>query len=294
MISGCLFLNSDREVGMKHICCRNIAHLASAFFFLSAIYTGLDLLFVLSQGEVFSIQMAKDVIKAFIAGPTHMWFLYALVGLYLLVPFLKKIAEDKKLTEYFLLLWVIFGMFGRFTNALSELQVLRDFLTSFTVRFVSGYTGCFLLGHYLRVYYHPAKRQRIVNIFLGILAYIFTVSITLYMSKKLGTFYEGYLSVEQINCVIMAASVYLAAETYFSKENKFKKNSLFFTAVANQSFGIYLMHMLIFNVFTQIWGKESDFFTPWNVIGVIAAVYVTGWGISYLLKKIPHIGRWIV
>ena len=290
MISGCLFLDNSKAVNMKRIFSRNIAHLGCVFFFWSAIYTGLDLSYEFSQGASFNVQM----IKAWVAGPTHMWFLYALAGLYLLIPFLRKIAENKKLIEYFLLLWVLFGMLGRFTNAVSELQILRDFLTSFTVRFVSGYTGCFLLGHYLQTYFYPTRRQKSMIYFLGVLSYLFTVCVTEYMSEKLGVFYEGYLGAEQINCVIMASAVYLAAREYFGQSKDFGKVGNFFTIVAGQGLGIYLMHMLVFRAVLYLGGDKLQRFIPWNIVGVILAVYVLCWVFSYLLKKIPHIGRWIV
>ncbi len=47
--------------------------------------------------------------NSFINGHYHMWFLFMIVGLYLIVPFLlRPIVRDEKLLRYFLLLTLIF------------------------------------------------------------------------------------------------------------------------------------------------------------------------------------------
>ena len=39
-----------------------------------------------------------------------MWFIYMIIGLYMITPFLKRIVADEKLTRYFLILSFIFAL----------------------------------------------------------------------------------------------------------------------------------------------------------------------------------------
>ena len=44
----------------------------------------------------------KGAFEQFLAGYYHMWFLYMIMGMYAVVPLVRKIAESGTLTKYFL------------------------------------------------------------------------------------------------------------------------------------------------------------------------------------------------
>ncbi len=67
MISGRFFLDPDREMPFSKIL-RSVERLVLAFVVWNVVY--------------------------------HFWYLYMIVGLYLITPFLRRIAEDKQLSEY--------------------------------------------------------------------------------------------------------------------------------------------------------------------------------------------------
>ena len=98
MISGSLFLSGSQS--LLHILKKNVLRLVTAFVFWSALYA------------VFMVNFEgcpKDLIaQQFFNGHYHMWFLFMIVGLYLIVPFLRPIVRDEKLLRYFLLLTLIF------------------------------------------------------------------------------------------------------------------------------------------------------------------------------------------
>ena len=93
MISGSLFLS--REITIKELYRKYIFRIAAAFVFWSAVYAVRS---YLKEGSLFS---AWDL---FVAGNYHLWFLPMIIGLYMIVPFMKVIAESEVLTKYFLAL----------------------------------------------------------------------------------------------------------------------------------------------------------------------------------------------
>jgi surface polysaccharide O-acyltransferase-like enzyme len=89
---------------------------------------------------------SSAIIQGILNGPyTHMWYLYVLVGLYLLTPILRIFIAhaNQTLTKYFVILWVIgvaiIPVFGLFTI----------FQLNSNVFALTGYVGFFVLGTYL-------------------------------------------------------------------------------------------------------------------------------------------------
>lgn len=80
MISGALFL--DKQIDLKKIYQKNIARIIISFIFWSLIYAIIDY----SKGYAL-----KSVFESILIGHYHMWYLYMIAGLYILVPLLKKL-----------------------------------------------------------------------------------------------------------------------------------------------------------------------------------------------------------
>lgn len=85
MISGALFLG--RDVSISSILKKNVARIATVFLFWSGCYALIDLVFRHAPLSV--------VLSQFITGHYHLWFLYMIVGLYLLIPLLRPIASER-------------------------------------------------------------------------------------------------------------------------------------------------------------------------------------------------------
>ena len=105
MISGALFLN--RKKALKQIVSKNIKRIVIAFVFWSLIY---------AVYIYFQMGRIDALINAFLGGHYHMWFLFMIVGLYLIVPFLYPIVNSVKLTKYYILYIIVFNICHSFTS----------------------------------------------------------------------------------------------------------------------------------------------------------------------------------
>lgn len=103
MISGALFLDNRKELNVKTLYSKNILRLVIAFLFWSTIYA-------IVANSISSMSTARFISRV-IQGNYHMWFIYMIVGLYILTPFLRKITENKKVTGYFLIVTFMFTFF---------------------------------------------------------------------------------------------------------------------------------------------------------------------------------------
>ena len=145
MISGALFLG--RDVSISAILKKNVARIATVFLFWSGCYALVYLVFRHAPLAV--------VLSQFITGHYHLWFLYMIVGLYLLIPLLRPIVQNETLTRYFLLLAFVFtfllpqlALFLSFVSYQAS-AVLHTVIMYSYCFFPLGFTAYFIGGYYL-------------------------------------------------------------------------------------------------------------------------------------------------
>lgn len=156
MISGALFLG--RDVSISAILKKNVARIATVFLFWSGCYA---LVYLVFRHAPLSV-----VLSQFITGHYHLWFLYMIVGLYLLIPLLRPIVQSETLTRYFLLLAFIFtfllpqlALFLSFVSYQASAVIHTVIMYSYCF-FPLGFTAYFIGGYHLsRRDFSPEKRS---------------------------------------------------------------------------------------------------------------------------------------
>ena len=110
------------------------------FLFWGAVYFVWDFL-------VIKLPFTADaIIQGILNGPyTQFWYLYVLIGLYLLTPILRIFIAnaDKTLVKYFVVIWLL-GV-----AILPFFTLLTDYTLNNNVFTITGFVGYFVLGIYL-------------------------------------------------------------------------------------------------------------------------------------------------
>lgn len=290
MISGSLFLDNSRSFSMKKLLKKNVLRLACAFIFWSAVYSAVSNTLASSAKEI----TAKDYFISFICGHYHMWFVYAIIGLYLIVPFLRRITADKKLTEYFLILWVIVtGIFG----LLKQFPFFDEFLPTVSSRlqinFVFGYTGYFVLGYYLKAYEIPSVLRKILYL-LGIAGIAFTVIGTDLMSAESGTAYKGFYNNFMLNVILHSAAVFVFFKYNVSKIKWGEKSVRVITKLSALGFGMYLVHDLV-NIFFAQKGFTTLLYNAYLSVPCNSLiVFAISLAAAFIISKIPVANKYLI
>ena len=144
MISGALFLGKENSIAKIYR--KNIFHMITAYLFWSVLYAAIEF----SQG----LSLSSTIVQA-VQGHYHMWFLLMIVGLYMIVPFLKKIVESPSLTRYFLLLALICTF--AIPQGISLLSLVNEnyggavnyVWETFDFHFTLGFVGYFVCGYFI-------------------------------------------------------------------------------------------------------------------------------------------------
>ena len=266
MISGVLFLDPERNYNLKKLYSKNIKRMSIAFLLWSPFY-GLT-------SCVFKSAELKDILIRIVTGHVHLWFLFMIIGLYMIVPFLREITKSKFMRNYFLLLALIFAsvipqsisIIAEHSPEISE--ILRTVLNKFYFHFVLGYTGYFVLGYALDQVEISRKFEAVIY-FAGLVSIIF-----------FGTTYGAF----SLNSVIICVAIFILCKKHFPKGIKSAQILKF---ISGYCFGIYLSHPLFIGIL-KYFGITSLRFNLYISIPTIAIlVFIISFVFSVICKKIP-------
>lgn len=207
-------------------------------------------------------------------GHSILWFMYTLIGLYLLSPIISPWLQkaSKKEIEWVLLLWGI-----TLCYPLLEMLVKVNESRTGMLYYFSGYAGYFLLGYYLHKY-RP-------NIKLWLITFLFLIPLaTAVLTKITNTpinFYKvfWYLSILIVMMAVGWFRIFQIIDKRIPSHSRI-------TLLSNCCFGIYLVHIFIMRGILWKWDYIS---AHGGVIQIILTVLLTFtlsfmiiWGISKL------------
>ena len=295
MISGALFLNPQKELPTKRIYTKYIPPLLVSFAVWSLIYI------------IFNKDYTKGpytILKNLLKGSFHMWFIPAMIGLYMMLPLLRKITESRELTRYFLLLFVILVYLVPTAEKVIALiplhgfssvsKLLSDFTDTFIFRMVMGYSGFMVLGHFLHTHEFSKKGRRIVYV-LGIFGFLFTLSATILLSLSKNHATDTFMTGTSLGVGLFAVSIFTFFK-YFSRNIEHSEKKVkFISLISDSTYGIYLVHIIVIRLFKKKLLIDAMFFRPIVTVPLLAiAVFIVSLLIVRIIKLIPKINKYIV
>ncbi|WP_297575496.1 acyltransferase family protein [uncultured Campylobacter sp.] len=296
MISGVFFLQNERgknynqsiKSEYKKIISKNIFRISTALIIWGMFYGTINLIRESAASDSFAIspvQIVKIFYNIIFGIPHyHLWFLYLIIGLYILSPLLKIfVANATKTTlELFLLLFLSFGVGLNLINSFLEIFNFKGFYFSEILPEFSGYIGYFVAGYYFANFNLSDKCKKYLYIlaFLSVLLTIIGTSIlSLYFGKYINILYENLA----LNTAFVTFGIFILIKNNF-KNSKFSPQiSEKIIKISSLTFGIYLIHAFILSFLANLL-KLGNF---WNYAGILVPILaVVVFFISLFLIKI--------
>jgi len=290
MISGALFLG--RDVDIKRLYKHNILHLLTVYLVWTVAYG-------LFECRNYSLEenALEIIVFEILGGSYHLWFLPMLISIYMLLPVLRVWIRnaEKKLIEYFLVLFIVFKIGRETLWILQKTDVVRflvDLFDDSELMMACSYIGYFVLGYYIVHIGIPKKWHKLIYAAV-IPAAVLNIVLDNYMSLKVnqpsGLIYDSF----GMFTFVIVVALFLFFTEVMSKIRYSDFAGKLICEVSKATFGIYVLHIGWIDVL-----EEVGFHSMTVPIGVgipllAVVVFVICYVCAALLRRIPVIGKYI-
>ncbi len=253
MISGYLLL--DRTETVKE-------------FFRKRFFSILPLFIIFNIIYIYFYNHSFITIKK-ISAP-HFWYIYMILGLYLLTPWLRKVLQyAEKETFYVVVLWFLCNVFNPY------MQFFRLPKIPFSHFPITGFIGYYMLGYYLKKYrYKLEKIPFICVIGVYITGFFISVISTKYVLVTTGNRISDFFDKNSLGTFFMSISFFV----FWIKFN-FKNRNKVIRMISDSTYFAYLIHIIILHYVIKI----SDEMIFKSVATIIISI-ITGILYNYIKK----------
>jgi surface polysaccharide O-acyltransferase-like enzyme len=276
MISGVLFLNPQKELTLEKLFKKYLLRIILATFIFGTFYAFLEIFF--DANYQFTLkQIGIAVFNAF-QGKSwdHMWYLYMIAGLYLIIPIIKIFTAyaDKRTVEYILVILFIFTSLIPFSETLFSIKI------GIYLPINSVYLLYLVLGYYIQYYKINVNTKLLLTI---IIVYIVYMGI-----RPMGNGLDIPLGYNSPVIVIITF-------TFFCFIRQLQKHSKIFYILSPLTFGIYLLHPLFINFLYKFIKLIPENYPSILVIVLTTIItIVLSIGFTYLGRSIKIIKKYVL
>lgn len=290
MLTGIFMLGSKKEEKYSEFLKKKASKLFIPFFVISIIYYIYE---VLKSGGGFSI---LQFLNAFTSNQVkyHFWFMYSIILIYLLIPFMKRMIQNLSKEELRNLILVIL-----LSNFLSAIFIIsRKFDYSFFSAFLFSneirYLNYLFLGYYLYHYGISKKYHRVLYL-LGVLCIFAMPILDAFVTETVRE--DSFLVAGSILPFIASTALFTFVRENYDKWGISKRVEKFFTVTSPLIFYIYMMHVLVmeitkkflFQVFEPFGFKMSLVFMGVEFIITFVGSYILAYILNYLYSKVEKL-----
>lgn len=298
MLSGALLLDENRPCDLK-----KTVKTAGIFFglltFWNVAYAAFHQIFLpLVRGNTMSDQnpvSLQGFLEALYNEHFHLWYLYVLVGLYLLTPLLRLFVKKENAP---LLRWYILFSAGVtfcvpiFNVLINQFAGGENLLTGWVDKFglsvLGEYVTYYLLGWYL-AQNTPGKKARKAIYAAGGAGFLLVVLCNQFVANQNNQLFYAFQNNNSIGLLTMAAALFLFVHTALA-DKSWPRLEPVLGRLANLTFGVYLIHVFVLNVLVEFTaGIPTLLWIPLNIL----LTTVLSFAGAFVMSLIPGVKKLI-
>ena len=277
MITGALLLGRDESVP------RLLKRVLRIFLALLIFGTGMSFmeLFFVTRAPVSSA--FKAILSVFMGTSWDvLWYLYMLIGLYLILPVLRKFVQNSDNATIVFIMVVLFAGNSIIpaVNTLAGSKVIGFYLP-----FTNACLFYTLFGYYAFCRMEFSIKKPVLWATVAVVMIYNAIMLTVKGSFSLT---NGLLEYASPTTALLSMAIFLLL-----KDCRF--SSAFSDSIADNSFGIYLIHCIIIQIINRLLGFYPESYPLYlSIPGFFAVVFVVSWISSAILRKVPFVGKYIL
>ncbi len=278
MVSGALLLDPSRDMSLRKIYQKYILRAVTALVIFGFIYRIFDMIM---DGEDMCLSnlfyACYEIVTA--SGWSHLWYIYLLIGLYILLPFYRMIALhlSKNDAVYLCTVYLIF---------LSILPFVENYVpVGFYIHVSTIYPFYFFLGYLInKNIFNISFMSGVALFFGGLLVSLIATYFTNQHNIDTLSYFSGYSSISTVMQSIGLFSIF---------HNMSPSGNYLVNVIDRNSFGIYLIHMIFVRLILRYMSVNPYTSSPVETVIIyvclIAGISIVSCAISQLLKILPAI-----
>lgn len=211
------------------------------------------------------------ILKGKAISASHFWYIYMILGLYLLTPWLQKVLKyAEKETLFVVFLWFLCNILNPYLRYFNLAEI------PFSNFPLTGFIGYYILGYFVKKYDNKVKRASfILIIVIYALGFLLSFLSTKYVLAVTGKRVSDFFDKNSLGTFIMTLSFFV----FWCKFN-FSKRDRIIKIVADSTYFAFLVHLIVLNFVIKI--SDEMIFKSVMTIGISIIL-----GILYnLLKQI--------
>ena len=211
------------------------------------------------------------ILKGKAISASHFWYIYMILGLYLLTPWLQKVLKyAEKETLFVVFLWFLCNILNPYLRYFNLAEI------PFSNFPLTGFIGYYILGYFVKKYDNKVKRTSfILIIVIYALGFLLSFLSTKYVLAVTGKRVSDFFDKNSLGTFIMTLSFFV----FWCKFN-FSKRDRIIKIVADSTYFAFLVHLIVLHFIIKI--SDEMIFKSVMTIGISIIL-----GILYnLLKQI--------
>ena len=294
MVTGALLLDKNRIITIKDTFKKYILRILIALVAFSLIFALFDTL--MNKDGTGIAFFGKGLLNVLTGnGWAHMWYLYLLIGLYLLMIAYRAVANHVSDSEYRYLL-IVYAVF----LSLVPLLQIWNAKTGFYIHVSTIYPFYLFAGYAIAS--QKLKINRGISILLMAIGVAGIVASTILNEKYVNISYGNLLGYASIFVLVLTVGIFSLAKnserpSLPDVENSVEKKpgiiGKIFLEIDRCSFGIYLIHMIFVRLTLRYWqiNPYASNLTILIFISLVLGILIVSYGITALLKLIPGVKK---
>jgi surface polysaccharide O-acyltransferase-like enzyme len=297
MLSGYLILNNEKSYTLRQFMQKRVAKIGIPLFAWPLLYY---LWILCTHHGTFSLSsLFSDFISLNIY--YHLYYLYLIAGLYLITPLLKPFLRSASLAQkrYLIILTFAFSLIVTLLKYFTHIG--PHLATVFTV--FLPYVCYYLAGDYLREVQLSKKQFARLFLLFIVLCIITAIGTMWHMQfvhwgkdidvhgASYARYFYDYLSITVVAQSLIAFVLLLNAPTITSVFQG-KKSQTTIKLLAVTSFGVYLIHPLIFDITNRYLLRTVDFSSLPTLLfltGKTAFIFLISFILTLGIRRIPYV-----